>query len=85
MASGDAEIQALQKIRSGQYELIKKDELSQLRKDAEIGKSVGRFQVHQFGAQTWRLDTSTGTSCLLLATKAQWNKPEIAATSYLRQ
>jgi hypothetical protein len=74
-----AEVEALQKIRSGQYELIRSDELAQLRKDAEIGRSVGRYQMHQMGFRAWRLDTATGTSCLLLTTDADWKKPEIQA------
>lgn len=61
-----AEVEALEKIRSGQYQLIKTDELTQLQKDAEIGRSVGRYQMHQVGLRTWRLDTSTGTWCLML-------------------
>jgi hypothetical protein len=73
-----AEADALQKIRSGQYELIKTDELTQLRRDAEIGKSVGRFQMRQIGFRTWRLDTATGFSCLLLTSEADWKKPETA-------
>jgi hypothetical protein len=71
-----AEFDALQKIRSGQYELIKSAELAQLRKDAEIGKNVGRYQVHQSGFRTWRLDTATGLSCLLLTSSEDWKRPE---------
>jgi hypothetical protein len=74
-----AEVEALQKIRSGQYELIRSDELAQLRKDAEIGRSIGRYQMHQIGVRTWRLDTATGISCLLLTTDADWKKPEVQA------
>jgi hypothetical protein len=73
-----AEVDALQKIRTGQYELVKSDELAQLRKDAEIGRSVGRYQVHMSGFRTWRLDTATGASCLLLTSEADWKKPENA-------
>jgi hypothetical protein len=73
------EVDALQKIRSGQYELVKSDELAQLRKDAEIGRSVGRFQLHREGYRTWRLDTATGYSCLLLTSESDWKKPETVA------
>ena len=75
---GQAEFDALQKIRSGKYELVKSDELAQLRKDAEIGKSVGRYQMHHIGFRTWRLDTATGDSCLLLTSEWDWKKPETA-------
>lgn len=76
VATSQAEVDAIKKIRSGQYELVKSDELAQLRKDAEMGRSVGRYQVHRFGFRAWRLDTATGTSCLLLTTEADWKKPE---------
>ena len=79
VATSQAEVDALQKVKSGQYELIKKDELAQLRKDAEIGRSVGRFQIHQEYSRTWRLDTATGAACLLFATDTDWKKPETAA------
>ena len=81
IATSQAEVDAVQKIRTGKYELIKSDELAQLRKDAEIGKNVGRFQVHREGFRTWRLDTATGTSCLLLTTAADWDKPESAISA----
>ncbi len=81
IATNTAETDALRKIKSGQYELIKTDKLAQLRKDAEIGRSVGRFQIHRQGWRTWRLDTATGASCLLLTTDADWKKSEIAAQS----
>ena len=76
IATSQAEVDAVQKTRTGQYELLKSDELAQLRKDAEIGKSVGRYQMHQIGVRTWRLDTATGTSCLVLAPESDWKKPE---------
>ena len=81
IATSQVEVDAIQKIRSGQYELVKTDELTQLRKDAEIGKNVGRFQVHREGYRTWRLDTATGTSCLLLTTAADWEKPASAISA----
>jgi hypothetical protein len=76
IATSQEEVDAVQKIRTGQYQLIKNDELAQLKKDAEIGKSVGRFQLHRDGFRTWRLDTATGTSCLMLTIESDWKKPE---------
>ena len=78
VASSEAEVAALNKIRSGQHELIKSDELAQLRKDAEVGRSVGRYQMHQIGFRTWRLATATGNSCLLLTLDSDWKKPDVA-------
>jgi hypothetical protein len=34
----------------------------------------GRYQLYRQGDITWRLDTNTGDSCVLLATEAQWRK-----------
>jgi hypothetical protein len=79
IANGGAEVEALRKLRTGQYGLIKSDELAQLRRDAEIGRSVGRFQIHRVGFRTWRLDTATGFSCLLPTTDADWKNPDTAA------
>ncbi len=70
-----------QKVKSGQYELVKKDEISQLRQDAQIGKSVGRYQIYRSGFRTWRLDTATGKTCVLLTTDEDWKKPDIALSS----
>lgn len=65
----------------GDYEVISKTELARLRRDADLGKSVGRYQQYHQGGRTWRLDTATCSTCLLLTTDAEWKKPEIAAQS----
>jgi hypothetical protein len=41
------EREAFQKILSGQYVLIKSDELAQLKRAAEIGKIVGQYPTHK--------------------------------------
>jgi len=73
------ELDAVKKLRTGEYQLMKSDELAQLRRDAELGRSVGRFHQYTHGYRTWRLDTATGQNCLLLATDADWKKPETSA------
>ena len=73
------EVDAVKKIRSGQFELVAKTELNQLKVDADLGKSTGRYQIHREGFRVWRLDTATGNICLLLSSDADWKKPEIAA------
>jgi hypothetical protein len=70
------ESQALTQLRSGQYELILASELATLRRDAELGRSTGRYQVRSVGYRTWRLDTATGTICLLLTSDADWKRPD---------
>jgi hypothetical protein len=39
---------------------------------ASQAKQVGRYQLHEQGFRTWRLDTATGRSCLLLTSDADW-------------
>jgi len=77
----EGEYEMLLKVRSGEYQFVKKEELDQLKRDADIGKSVGRYQAYRQGYRTWRLDTSTGETCLLLTTEADWKNPETTARS----
>jgi|ERR1035438_101264 hypothetical protein len=35
-----------------------------------------KFEIFHNGFRTWRLDTVTGASCILLTTKEDWKKPE---------
>lgn len=75
----NSEQDSLNKLHSGQYTLISNQDLSALKHDAETGKSVGRYQIHREGFRTWRLDTATGQTCLLLTSEADWKKPETTA------
>ena len=52
--------------------VISKEEYDQLRAAAAQAKQVGRYQLHREGPRTWRLDSATGRSCLLLATEYDW-------------
>jgi hypothetical protein len=79
VATKPDEVDAVKKIRSGEYELIAKTELAQLKKDADLGRSTGRYQIHREGFRTWRLDTATGSICLLLTSDDDWKKPETSA------
>jgi hypothetical protein len=72
----DSEQDSLSKLRSGQYTLISNQDLSALKHDADTGKNLGRYQIHNEGFRTWRLDTATGQVCLLLTSQSDWNKPE---------
>jgi hypothetical protein len=71
----------LKKLRGGEYDLVKKEDLVQLKREAELGRSVGRYQQYSRGYRTWRLDTATGNTCLLLATDSDWKKPDTQASS----
>ncbi len=66
------------KVASGRYEVITAQELTELRRNADIGKNVGRYSLHKDGLRTWRFDSATGRSCLLLATDEDWKKEKIA-------
>jgi hypothetical protein len=52
--------------------VISKSEYEQLRAAAAETKQVGRYQLHNEGLRTWRLDTATGRSCLLLSSDTDW-------------
>ena len=51
--------------------VISKSEYEQLKAAvaASQAKQVGRYQLHRDGFRTWRLDTATGRSCLLLTSR----------------
>lgn len=59
-------------VDKSQNIVISKSEYEQLKAAALETKQVGRYQLHRDGLRTWRLDTSTGKSCLLLATEVDW-------------
>lgn len=73
----EKEKEMLVKMRTGGYVLVKSDAYEQLKKDSEIGRSVGRYQMQTRAFRTWRLDTATGESCLLLTTDEDWKDPNI--------
>jgi hypothetical protein len=75
----DSQYENVKKLESGQYTLIANQELMELKHEAELGKSVGRYQIHPEGFRTWRLDTSTGQICLLLTSEEDWKDRKIAA------
>ena len=81
----DSDYQVVEKARSGQYELVKKEELAQLRQDAQIGKSVGRYQIYANGLRTWRLDTSTGRTCIMSTTTEDWKDSNTSASGCLEE
>ena len=37
----------------------------------------GRYQLYRQGNITWRLDTNTGSSCIIFATDEEWKKPRV--------
>jgi hypothetical protein len=37
----------------------------------------GRYELYRQGDITWRVDTETGSTCILFATDAQWSKTRV--------
>ncbi len=37
----------------------------------------GHFQLYRQGDLTWRLNTDTGETCVILATDEEWRKPKV--------
>ncbi len=74
----DSEYEAIKELRTGQYTLTSNKELSDLKHEAELGRGVGRYQIHMEGFRTWRLDTATGQICLLLTSEQDWKSPKVA-------
>jgi len=37
-----------------------------------------KYQIYREGWRTWRLDTVTGVTCILLTSEADWKKPDTA-------
>jgi hypothetical protein len=56
------------------------DGLKKAREEAAQTKP-GRYETLRQGPRVWRLDTATGTSCILLATQEDWKKPGIKRQS----
>ncbi|MGA8222400.1 MAG: hypothetical protein WB780_12155 [Candidatus Acidiferrales bacterium] len=61
--------------------VISKAEYEQLKASAALAKQVGRYQLYREGVRTWRLDTATGRSCLLLTSEADWKNPDSLSAS----
>lgn len=73
-----AELEELKKIRFGALVCSDAVEFAKLKQDAETGRNVGRYSQYRNGARVWRLDSATGHTCLLLASEADWKKPDVA-------
>lgn len=58
------------------YVLVNRQDLEQLKTEAALGKSIGRYHVYTEGFRTFRLDTATGSNCILLATKTDWKNED---------
>jgi outer membrane lipopolysaccharide assembly protein LptE/RlpB len=76
------EAKELEKLKAAEAEVSRlKEENSQLKQQVATLKSIGRYQLHQSGFRTWRLDTSTGQDCLLLSSTEDWKKADTVLES----
>ncbi len=53
------------------------DSQSALAPNGAAFSGSGRYQFYRQGNLTWRLDTDTGTACVLFATNEEWRKPQV--------
>jgi hypothetical protein len=76
------ETKDLEKLKVAEAEVKRlREENSELRQQVATLKSIGRYQLHQSGFRTWRLDSSTGQDCLLLSSKEDWKKVDTVLES----
>ncbi len=69
----------LMRLKAAEAEVVRlREENAQLKTQLASVKDVGRYQIHQSGFRTWRLDTATGQDCLLLTSDADWKKPAVS-------
>lgn len=56
-------------------------ELDVARREVEEAKSAkpDRYKIVKEGFRTWRLDSATGSLCLLLSSDEDWKDPKMAA------
>lgn len=65
------------------WSFVRRSELDELRKKAAAApespnRAIGRYQRFADGGRTWRFDTATGETCLLLAPEVDWSKPDVS-------
>lgn len=80
-------------VEKAQYEAVQKElndtkrNLSATQEELKKTKEqISEYQKHKYqvfhnGSRTWRFDTVTGKSCILLASKADWKKPDTSRQS----
>jgi hypothetical protein len=68
-------------VDKSKYEVVEKKELEQLKKQTEVSKGIGRYQLHVEGIRMWRLDTATGKLCIWLSSEYDWKDPRTRSSS----
>lgn len=73
-------------VEKPKYDALQQ-ELTKAQDDLKTAQSVvaecqaHKYQVYTQAYRTWRLDTITGETCLLLAPTSDWKKPDTEAQS----
>lgn len=53
------------------------DTLVPIPPNGQVYAGSGRYQLYRQGDITWRMDTQTGTACVMFATNEEWRKPQV--------
>jgi hypothetical protein len=53
------------------------DTLPAIPQNGQVYAGSGRYQLYRQGDITWRMDTQTGTACIMFATNEEWRKPQV--------
>jgi hypothetical protein len=71
---------ALQKQYAASQEQLKMTETDLKTAQQQVSEcQAHKYQIYKETWRTWRLDTVTGATCILLTTEADWKKPETTA------
>ena len=71
-------------VEKSQYDALQK-QLEKVQTDLKAAQQqvaecqAHKYQIYKSGWRTWRLDTVTGSTCILLTSDDDWKKPETAA------
>jgi len=70
-------------VEKAKYEALQK-QLEKAQADLKTAQSevsachAHKYEIYREGSRTWRLDTVTGATCVLLASEGDWKKSDIA-------
>ncbi|MHB8217998.1 MAG: hypothetical protein ACYDDS_18145 [Candidatus Sulfotelmatobacter sp.] len=71
-------------VEKGKYDVLQK-QLEKSEADLKTSQQqisecqAHKYQIYKSGWRTWRLDTVTGQTCILLTSESDWKKPETTA------
>jgi outer membrane lipoprotein-sorting protein len=73
-------------VEKNDYDAVQAKLSETEKKLKEADKQIADFQAHRYsvyheGWRTWRMDSVSGTTCILLTTQADWKKPDTKSES----